>query len=122
MLVHMEIDPDRVCAFLVFSNVHKIKWLAFARFLILRAVGVGNQRLASLIFRERFEKLDNLCEPGRIHRASIYHGFAVFPAPWQPCQRAAQIARRGPSSSGTLGNVGERELIGALLGKTFMPN
>ena len=60
VFIHVQINADRVCAFLVFSHVDKVKVLAFARLLLLRAVCVGNERLAPLIFRELLEEVDDL--------------------------------------------------------------
>ena len=68
VLIHMEVDADCVCAFLVFSYVDKIELLPVARFLLFRVVCIGNERFASFVFGERLKKVDDLAQLRRIHR------------------------------------------------------
>jgi len=66
VFIDMEINADRVHAFFILAYIDKIKGFACARLLLLRIVGVGNERLAPLIFRERLEEIDDLVESSRI--------------------------------------------------------
>src|SRR5207244_7844605 len=49
-------------AFLIFSYIDQIEILVLTRLLLLRVVRIGNERLAPLIFRERFEQVDDFVE------------------------------------------------------------
>ena len=60
LFIDLQINTNRISAFLIFSYVDKIEPLAFARFLLLRVVRVRDERLAPLIFRKRFEEIDDL--------------------------------------------------------------
>ena len=60
VFIHMQINADRVRAFLIFAHIDKIELLAFARLLFLRVVRVGNERLAPFIFRQRLKEIDDL--------------------------------------------------------------
>ncbi len=60
LFIDLQINTNRISAFLIFSYVDKIEPLAFARLLLLRVVRVRDQRLAPLIFRKRFEEIDDL--------------------------------------------------------------
>ncbi len=68
VFVHVQVNAHGVRAFFVFSHIDQIKLLAFARLLILGVIRVGNERLAPLIFRQRFEEIDDLGQLRRIHR------------------------------------------------------
>jgi len=76
VFVHVQVNAHGVRAFCVFSHIDQIKILAFSRFLILRVIRVGDERLAPLIFRQRFEEIDDLGQLRRIHRELIYHTFS----------------------------------------------
>ena len=67
VLIHLQINADGIGAFLVFSHVHKIELVRLARFLVLRAVRVRHERLASFIFGERLKEVDDLVQFVRIH-------------------------------------------------------
>jgi hypothetical protein len=66
VLIDMQIHPHRIRAIFVLAHIDKIEILTFAGLLFRRVVRVGNKRLAPLIFRERFEEIDNLVQLGRI--------------------------------------------------------
>ena len=68
IFIDVQVNAHGVRAFLVFSDVDKVEPLAFARLLVLCVVGVGHERLASFIFRQRFKKVDDLIQLRRIHR------------------------------------------------------
>ena len=68
IFICVQVNAHGVGAFLVFSDVNKVELLAFARLLVLRIVGVGHERLASFIFGQRLEEIDNLVQFRRIHR------------------------------------------------------
>jgi hypothetical protein len=60
IFIYLQINADCVGAFLVFPNVDEIKILALTRLLPFRIVCIRNERLAPLIFRQRFKKIDDL--------------------------------------------------------------
>jgi hypothetical protein len=60
VFIHVQINADRVCAFLVFSHIDKVKLFAVARLLVLCVVRVRNKSFASLILGERLEKINDL--------------------------------------------------------------
>ena len=60
LFIYVQINADCVGALLVFSNIDEIKILALTRLLPFRIVCIRNERLAPLIFRQRFKKIDDL--------------------------------------------------------------
>ena len=67
LFVDVQINADCVGALLIFSNVDEIKILALTRLLPFRIVCIRNERLAPLIFRQRFKKINDLANfPGYI--------------------------------------------------------
>src|SRR5262249_50313983 len=58
--IDVQINADGVGALLVFANIDEVKSLALTRLLPFRIVCIRNQRLTSLIFRQRFKKIDDL--------------------------------------------------------------
>jgi len=50
--IDMQINADGVRAFLVFADILQIELLALARLLFPRVVGIGDERLPPLLFRE----------------------------------------------------------------------
>ena len=60
LFIDVQINADCVGALLVFPNIDEIKILAFTRLLSFRIVCIRNERLAPLIFRQRFKKIDDL--------------------------------------------------------------
>ena len=61
-VIYLQINANRVCAFLILAHIGKIELLVLSRLLPSRIVGVRNERLAPLILRQRFKKIDNLIE------------------------------------------------------------
>ena len=61
-VIYVQINADCVGALLVFSHVDEIKILALTRLLPFRIVCIRNERLAPLIFRQRFKKIDDLVQ------------------------------------------------------------
>ena len=66
LFIDLKINADRIGAFLILADVFEFELLARTRLLFLRAVGVGDEGLAPLDFRQRFEELDNFVELGRV--------------------------------------------------------
>ncbi len=62
VFIDVEINADRVHAFFIFTNIDEVEFFTFAWLLLLRVVRIGNERLAPLIFRQRFEEIDDLAE------------------------------------------------------------
>ena len=62
LLIDLQINADCVGAFLVFSNIDKIKILSLTLFLPFRIICIRNQRLAPLILRQGFKKVDDLVQ------------------------------------------------------------
>jgi hypothetical protein len=60
VFIHVQINAHRVCALLVFPHIDKFKVLALARLLFLRVVRVGDKCLATLIFWQCLEEIDDL--------------------------------------------------------------
>jgi hypothetical protein len=60
VFIYVQINADRVRAFLVFPHIDKIEVLALARLLLLRVVRVRDKCLAPLILGERLEEIDDL--------------------------------------------------------------
>ena len=100
IFVHVQVNAHGVRAFFVFSHIDQIKILAFSRFLILGVIRVGDERLAPLIFRQRFEEIGDLGQLRRIHRELIYHTFSFSagetpagPTGKMPVLRAVSLRR-----------------------------
>ena len=66
LFVDVQVNADGIGAFLILAHVFEVELLALARLLFLRAVRIGNQRFAPLLFRQRFEKINDLVELGGI--------------------------------------------------------
>ena len=60
VFIHVQVNADCVRALLIFAYIDEIKILALARLLPFRIVRIRNERFASLIFRQRFKKIDDL--------------------------------------------------------------
>lgn len=60
VFIHVQVNADRIRTFLIFAHIDKIKILVFARLPFLRVAGIRHERLASLIFRQRFKQIDDL--------------------------------------------------------------
>ena len=74
VFVDMQVNTHSIRALLIFPYIHEIELLAFARLLLLRVVRVRDERLASFIFRQRFEEINNLGSISSDTSASaIYH-------------------------------------------------
>src|SRR4030095_16280400 len=71
LFIDVQIHANCVRAFLILTDILQIELLTLARFLFLRIIGVGNQGLAPLVLRKRFEKVDNVVEFGRIHSSLL---------------------------------------------------
>src|SRR5213078_2472673 len=72
--IDMQINANSVHAFLVFADIDKIKIFTLARLLFLRVVRVGDERLAPLIFWQRFEEIYDLVELDRIRSVGTDFG------------------------------------------------
>src|SRR5262249_16272747 len=68
VFIHVQVDADCICAFLVFSYIDKVELFGFARFLLLRVVRVRDERFASFVFRKRFKEVDDFTQLRWIHR------------------------------------------------------
>ena len=66
VIIDLEINADSVRAFLVFADVFEREFFARPRLLFLRVIRVGNERLAPFHFRQRFKKMDDGFEFGRV--------------------------------------------------------
>ena len=84
IFIDMQINADGVRAFLVFADILQIELLALARLLFPRVVGIGDERLPPLLFRERFEKVDDIIQLGRVHRGP------EFTSPLTSCHSGGQ--------------------------------
>ena len=60
VFIHVQINADCVCAFLVFPHIDKIKVFSLARLLVLRVVRVGNKSFAPLILGEHLKEVNDL--------------------------------------------------------------
>src|ERR1700716_3262768 len=79
IFIDMQIDADRIHAFLILAYVFEVEFFAWTRLLFLRVLRVRDKRLAPLIFRERFEEIDDLVQLLRVHRRTeIFHRFRGF--------------------------------------------
>jgi hypothetical protein len=58
-VIHLEINADRVRAFLVFADIFEREFFSSARLLFLRVVRVRDERFAPFDFRQRLEEVDD---------------------------------------------------------------
>ena len=65
-IIDLEINADGIGALLVFANVFERKRFAGPGLLFLRVIRIGNEGLAPLHFRKRFEEANDGFEFGRI--------------------------------------------------------
>lgn len=66
VIIYVQINTDSVCAFLIFPDVLQIELLSIFGLLFAGSVCVGDERLSPFIFRQRFEKIDNVFQLCRI--------------------------------------------------------
>src|SRR5205085_6940350 len=67
----------------------QIELLALTRLLFRSVVGIGDEGFSPLVFREQFEKVDDIIQLGRVHQLS------QFTSPLTSChsgERANQIS------------------------------
>ena len=69
VVVDLQINANRVGAFFVLAHVFEVELFAGARLLFRRAVGIGNERLAPLHFRQVIEEVDDVLQLLGIHRS-----------------------------------------------------
>ncbi len=74
VFIDVQVNTDRVSAFLILSYVNKIELLVFSRFLVLRVVRVRNERLAPLILRQGLEEVYDFVELVRIRSLGTTDG------------------------------------------------
>ena len=114
LFIYVQINADCVGALLVFPNVDEIKILAFTRLLPFRIVCIRNERLAPLIFRQRFKKIDDLAQFTRIHRVQ------------KSTADLALLSFRAKSRTSRRSRIRDvstcRNAVLALLNETFMAN
>jgi hypothetical protein len=98
LVIYVQINANCVGALLIFSHIDEIELLAFAWFLLLSIVCIRNERLAPLIFRQRFKKVDDLVQFRWIHRVKnlplicLLSFRAKTPAAASPMVKAGGIA------------------------------
>jgi hypothetical protein len=71
IFIDVQVNADGISTFLVLADILQVELLARTRFLFSCVVSVGNEGFTPLIFRERFEKIDDVIQFWRVRRHTL---------------------------------------------------
>src|ERR1044071_6750504 len=81
LIVYLQVNPHRVGALLIFTDIFKDKLFTGTRFLLRRVVRVRDKGFAPFVYRKGLKEAYDLLQFRRIHVSTLHRNRALAPDP-----------------------------------------